>query len=157
MFELLLVRMIWQSKPQHLPCWFSLTRRPLLLHLLIFKGSSPPPPTGLPALKISWAQQAVGNCKLQWQQAQRTSPHCSATRSYHSEDLRNTKQFSTELLSLQRKPVSSSADFHKNLHSKNSLKHWSHNLLLQPPAPFFQRLVTLIWAQIAQHSTSTGL
>ena len=67
------------------------------------------------------AQQAVENCKLPWQQAQRTSPHCSNTRSCQSMDLRNTKQISTELLSLQRKPISSSDDFHQTLHSKNSI------------------------------------
>ena len=54
-----------------------------------------------------WAQQAVESCKLHWQQAQRTSPHCSDTRSCQSEDLRNTKQVSTELLSLQRKGATS--------------------------------------------------
>ena len=54
-----------------------------------------------------WAQQAVESCKLHWQQAQRTSPHCSDTRSCQSEDLRNTKQVSTELLSLQSKGATS--------------------------------------------------
>ena len=66
-------------------------------------------PTGLRALKMCfsfWAQQAVENCKLHWQQAQRTS-HCSNTRSCQSEDLRNTKQVSTKLLSLQRKGATS--------------------------------------------------
>ena len=54
-FELLSVRVTgtrW-SELKRLPCSFSLTRRPPLLQLLIFKGSSPSPPTGLPALKIS--------------------------------------------------------------------------------------------------------
>ena len=53
------------------------------------------------------AQQAVESYKLHWQQAQRTSPHCGNTRSCKSEDVRNTKQVSTKLLSLQRKGVTS--------------------------------------------------
>ena len=54
-----------------------------------------------------WAQQAVVNYKLHWQQAQRTSPHCSDMRSCLSEDLRNTKQVSIELLSLPRNGATS--------------------------------------------------
>ena len=73
---------------------------PLLLQLQIFKDSSPP------SIHVA-AQHAVEKCKLPRQQAQRTSPHCSDTRSCQSEDLRNTKQVSTELLSLQRKGATS--------------------------------------------------
>ena len=90
--------------------------------MFLFSHSTPPTPSTLDLqglLSTSphgaaclqdpffWAQQAVVSCKLHWQQAQRTSPHCSDTRSCQSEDLRNTKQVSTELLSLQRKGATS--------------------------------------------------
>ena len=96
-----------------------------------------------------WAQQAVESCKLHWQQAQRTSPHCSDTRSCQSEDLRNTKQVSIELLSLQRKGATSFllCWLSSNLAQQEQLvQPWSHNFLLQPPASSLQRLVTLNWA-----------
>ena len=37
----------------------------------------------------------------------------------------------------------------QSLHSKNSIQHCSHNLLLQPTPSFLQRLETLDWALIA--------
>ena len=75
------------KSPEH--TLFSLTQFPVLLQLRIFKGSSPPPPTGLPAFRIP----SSGPNKL-W-------------RAASSEELRKTKQVSTELLSLQRKGATS--------------------------------------------------
>ena len=47
----------------------------------------------------------------------------------------------------KEQPVSSCADFHQTLHSKNSfVQHLNPSLPLQPPAPSLQRLVTLNWA-----------
>ena len=54
-----------------------------------------------------WAQQVVESYKLHCQQAQRTSPHCSDTRSCQSEDVWNIKHVSTKLLSLQMKGATS--------------------------------------------------
>ena len=145
-FELLLVRVTdlpltrW-SKLLHLPCSLCLTLHLVLLQLPIFS---------------CWELQAA------FVAAQKPSPHCSDTRSCQYSrlvstsscdakftsklhNLSNTKQVITKLLSCKRKewPVSSSADFHQTLHSKNSILHWNPNLLLQRPAPFLQRLVML--------------
>ena len=71
-----------------------------------------------------WAEQAVESYKLPWQQIQITSTHCSDTRFCQSEDLRNTQQVSAQLLSSQRKLVSSSAYSHQTLQEQHSsLEH----------------------------------
>ena len=98
---------------------------------------------------LFWAQQAVESCKLPWQQAQRTSSHCSNMRSCQSEDLRNTKQVSTKLLSLQRKGATTfllCRLFIKPCTARTACSTWSLNFLLQPPAPSLPRLITLNWA-----------
>ena len=52
------------------------------------------------------------------------------------------EQVSTLLLSLQRRGATL-CRLSSNPDSKNSIQHWNPNLLLQPPAPFLQVLVTL--------------
>ena len=81
---------------------------------------------------LFWAQQAVESCKLHWQQAQRTSPNCSDSRSRQSKDLRNTKQVSTELLSLLRKWVTS---FLICQLSSNLAQQEQHSTLEPQPSP----------------------
>ena len=106
----------------------SLTQRPLLL-LRIFKGSYPPPPTVLPAFKIPssgpnklWrttscigsrpkelllAAATWGPANLRiWGTPSRLAPSCYPCKG-------------------KEQPVSSSANFHQTLHSKNSIQHWN--------------------------------
>ena len=96
-----------------------------------------------------WVQKAVESCKLHWQQAQRTSPHCSTQGPANLRIWGTPSRLAPSCYPYKGKehPVSSSADFHQTLHSKNSfIQHWSPNFLLQPPAPSLQRLVMLNWA-----------
>ena len=75
----------------------------LLLQLWNFKGSSPPPSQGcLPSRSLFLGPTSWGELQVHWQQAQRTSPHCSYMRFCQSDDLQNTKQVSTELLAKER-------------------------------------------------------
>ena len=111
------------SKPQCLHCSLSFTRRLLLLQLWIFKGSSPPPPVGLPAPKIS-----SGPNKL-WRTAScigsRSKELLLTAATQGPANLRIWGKPSRLALSCypckgKEQPVSSSADFHQILHSKNS-------------------------------------
>ena len=163
-FELLLVRVTDPPADQVvknvLLSLFSLSLSLDALYFLSFRSSRAPlhlPPTGLPAFKIFtsgpnqlWrAASCIGSKPKELLTAAQRTPHCSDKRSCQSEDLRNTKQVSTGLLSLQRKGATSFllCRLSSNLAQHNSIvQHWNPNLLLQPPAPFLQRLVMLNWA-----------
>ena len=127
----------------------SLTQRPLLHQLWIFKGSSPPPPTGLPAFEIP---SSVPN-KL-WRAA-----HCIGSR--HKELLLSAATQGPANLMIWGTPSGLAPSCYPckgkerpTRSNNNFVQPWSPNLLLQPPAPSLQWLIA--WTGLSLR-TSTGL